>query len=54
MKVVKESSLDNSDKRRFSVLRRRIDVDMLLELAYDKRIHDAEVLAKTWRDQKKK
>jgi hypothetical protein len=54
MNVVKESALDNSDKRRFSVLRKRIDVDTLIILAYYKRIHDAEVLAKTWRDQKKK
>jgi hypothetical protein len=54
MKVVKESSLDNSDKRRFSVLRRQNDVDMLVMLAYYKRVHDAEMLAETWRDQKKK
>jgi hypothetical protein len=54
MTIIKERSLDASDKLRFSLLRRRINVDRLIELAYDKRIHDAEVLAKTWRDQKKK
>jgi hypothetical protein len=53
MKVIRASSLDSADKRRFVELTPKVDADLQRELEYDAMLFHSAFVRETWKKQKR-
>lgn len=53
MKVVRSSSLDSADKKRFVELTRRVSPDLQRELEFEAMLFNSAFVRQTWRKQKR-